>query len=35
LAAAYLRTSHARYPQVRFDVVSVLGTTLNVVEHAF
>jgi putative endonuclease len=35
LAAAYLRASHARYPQVRFDVVSVLGSTLTVVEDAF
>ncbi len=35
LAAAYLRASPARYPEVRFDVASVLGTALTVVEDAF
>ncbi len=35
LAAAYLRQQERRWPEVRFDVVSVLGGTLEVVEGAF
>ncbi len=35
LAAAYLRSATRRYPEVRFDVASVLGTTLTVIEGAF
>jgi putative endonuclease len=35
LGAAYLRASAIRYDEVRFDVASVLGTTLTVVEGAF
>jgi putative endonuclease len=35
LAAAYLRQQGRRWPEVRFDVVSVLDGTLEVVEGAF
>jgi len=35
LAAAYLRVSPGGYDEVRFDVASVLGTTLTVIEGAF
>jgi putative endonuclease len=35
LAASYLRTSARRYAEIRFDVASVLGTALTVVEDAF
>jgi putative endonuclease len=35
LAAAYLRVSPDGYDVVRFDVVSVLGPTLTVIEGAF
>jgi putative endonuclease len=35
LAATYLRQQGRRWPQVRFDVVSVLDGTLEVVEGAF
>jgi putative endonuclease len=35
LAAAYLRASPGGYDEVRFDVVSVLGSTLTVIEGAF
>jgi putative endonuclease len=35
LAAVYLRQQGRRWPEVRFDVVSVLNGTLEVVEGAF
>jgi putative endonuclease len=35
LAAAYLRQRGSRWPEVRFDVVSVLDGTLEIVEGAF
>jgi putative endonuclease len=35
LAAAYLRQLERRWPEVRFDVVSVLDGRLEVVEGAF
>ena len=35
LAAEYLRISARHYDDIRFDVASVLGTTLTVVEGAF
>jgi len=35
LAAAYLRSQDRRWAEVRFDVASVLGATLHVVEGAF
>jgi putative endonuclease len=35
LAAIYLRQQGTRWAEVRFDVVSVLGGTLEVVEGAF
>jgi putative endonuclease len=35
LAAAYLRQQGRRWDMVRFDVVGVLGGTLEVVEDAF
>ena len=35
LAAAYLRSQHRRWAEVRFDVAAVLGATLHVVESAF
>jgi Holliday junction resolvase-like predicted endonuclease len=35
LAAAYLRQQERRWPEVRFDVVSVLDGSLEVVEGAF
>ena len=35
LAAAYLRQQGRRWPEVRFDVVSVLDGALEVVEGAF
>jgi putative endonuclease len=35
LAAAYLRQQERRWPEVRFDVASVLDGTLEIVEGAF
>jgi len=35
LAAAYLRSQDRRWAEVRFDVATVLGGTLHVVEGAF
>ena len=35
LAAAYLRSQDRRWTEVRFDVVTLLGPTLHVVEGAF
>jgi putative endonuclease len=35
LAAAYLGHSGHHYPEVRFDVASILGTTLTLIEGAF
>ena len=35
LATAYLRQQERRWPEVRFDVASVLDGTLEVVEGAF
>ncbi|HEY2214527.1 MAG TPA: YraN family protein [Acidimicrobiales bacterium] len=35
LATAYLGRSARRYAEVRFDVASVLGATLTVIEDAF
>jgi putative endonuclease len=35
LAAAYLRSQDRRWAEVRFDVASVLGGTLHVLEGAF
>ncbi len=35
LAVAYLRTYGGSYDEVRFDVASVLGSELSVVEGAF
>jgi putative endonuclease len=35
LAAAYLRSQDRRWGEVRFDVATVLGRTLHVVEGAF
>jgi len=35
LAALYLRQQGRRWPEVRFDVVSVLEGTLEIVEGAF
>ncbi|HEX3795764.1 MAG TPA: YraN family protein [Acidimicrobiales bacterium] len=35
LAVAYLRTYGGHYDEVRFDVASVLGTRLSVIEDAF
>jgi putative endonuclease len=35
LAAAYLRASPGGFDEIRFDVVSILGPTLTVVQGAF
>jgi putative endonuclease len=35
LATAYLQVSPGGYDEIRFDVASVLGTTVTVVEGAF
>ena len=35
LAGAYLALSYGRYADVRFDVASILGPTLTVIEGAF
>jgi len=35
LAAAYLRSQDRRWAEVRFDVATVLGRTLHIVEGAF
>jgi putative endonuclease len=35
LAVAYLRTYGGHYDEVRFDVVSVLGAQLTIIEDAF
>ena len=35
LAAAYLRSQDRRWAEVRFDVATVLGPTLHIVEGAF
>jgi putative endonuclease len=35
LASAYLRTQERSWGEVRFDVVTLLGRTLHVVEDAF
>jgi putative endonuclease len=35
LSVAYLRSQRTTYDQVRFDVVSILGLSLEVIEGAF
>lgn len=35
LAGAYLASQHASWEEIRFDVATVLGRTLHVVEGAF